>query len=129
MNWIVLFFALELGFAPNYGSLNITPSYEEFVLTENIGYVLFEAEVVIEEIFFIGGATKTYIQGTDEVMNFFPFENNYMFNIGIRYSSLELGYRHLCLHPSRPYEIYYQPQSSMDAYYDELYIRISKSFK
>jgi len=125
MNWLVLLFALELGYAPIYGSLNVLPESAEHNVTENIGYILFEAEVIAWNTLFIGGATKTYIQSKqDTITRYRPFESDYLFNAGLRFSQLEIGYRHLCLHPTRPYEIIYQPQQSTDAWYDEFYIRI-----
>lgn len=125
MNWLILLFALELGYAPNYQSLNVVPETINYNLTENVGYVLFEAEVVAWDILFAGGATKTYIQTKkDNVTNYYPFESDYLFNAGLRFGLLEIGYRHLCLHPTRPYEIYYNTQTSTDAFYDEFYIRM-----
>ena len=61
MNWLILLYALELGYAPFYNSLNVTPEDINLDMTSNIGYVLFEAEVVAWDTLFIGGATKTYI--------------------------------------------------------------------
>jgi len=124
MNWIALLFAIELGFAPYYGSLNVIPGEPSFDITEDIGYVNFEAEVIAWDTIFIGGATKTYIQRTSDLTNYHPFESDYLFNAGLRFDPIEIGYRHLCLHPTRPYEIYYQPQKSTDAAYDEFYLRI-----
>jgi len=125
MNWIALFFAIELGFAPVYANLNVTPVNVELDVTENIGYVLFDAEIVMWDTLFIGGATKTYVQTTKDITNFHPFENDYLFNAGVRVGELEIGYRHFCLHPSRPLELVYNYSQSTDASYDEFYIRIS----
>jgi len=125
MNWLILLFALEMGYAPIYSSLNVLPESINHSITENIGYVIFEAEVVVWDTLFVGGATKTYVQGKDnDVTNYYPFESDYLFNAGLRFGQIELGYRHLCLHPSRPYEIYYESQQSTDAGYNEFYIRM-----
>ncbi len=128
MNWLVLLYALELGFAPHYGSLNVIskqPSIIEANLTEDIGYVNFEAEVVAWNTLFVGGAVKTYVQSkTDTKLNYHPFESDYLFKGGLRFGGLEFGYRHLCLHPNRPYEIVYNAQQSTDASYDEFYVRM-----
>jgi len=119
--------ALELGYAPTYKSLNITPVTADIDVANNIGYVLFEAEVLILNTLFIGGVTKTYIQTTNTFTKYHPFENDYLFNAGLKLWNLEIGYRHLCLHPSRPYEIVYQYNQSTDGWYDEFYIRIEVS--
>ena len=124
MNWLALFFAIELGFAPIYKNLNVTPLNAELDITENIGYVLFDAEVVMWDILFIGGATKTYVQTKDTLTSFHPFENDYLFNAGFRFGELEIGFRHFCLHPSRPFEIVYDYGQSTDASYEEFYIRV-----
>ena len=127
MDWVTLFFAIELGFAPMYGSLNVTLDDIDTDLTEKIGYVLFETEVILWDHLFIGGATKTYVQSTkNDIFDYFPFESDYLFNTGLKFDNLEIGWKHFCLHPTRPYEIYYQPQQSADAWYDEFYIRIEK---
>ncbi len=52
MNWLILLFALEIGYAPSYGSLNVLPdiTVNEDVST-NIGYVMLEARIEIMKIF------------------------------------------------------------------------------
>ena len=124
MNWIALFFAIELGFAPSYANLNVVPLNAELDVTENIGYVLFDAEVVVWDKLFIGGATKTYVQTTKDIFNFHPFESDYLLNTGLRFGQLEIGYKHFCLHPTRPLEIVYQYSQSTDVSYKEFYIRM-----
>ena len=123
MSWLILLYFLELGYAPFYGSLNTS----EIFLDQNIFYTNMDAEVIILDHLFIGGAVKTYIHSTDSY-DYFPFEADYLFKAGIRLNNLELGFRHLCLHPVRPYEMYYQPQGSTDGAYEEFYIRISSEF-
>lgn len=124
MNWLVLLFALELGFSPNYVSMNLAIPEPELNVTEDIGYVLFEAEVVAWDHLFVGGAVKTYIQGTGSLTNFHPFESDYMFNAGLRFGQLEIGGKRFCLHPNRPYNILYNTQGDTDASYTEYYIRM-----
>jgi len=125
MNWIILLYFLELGYSPFYGSLNSLPVEEIQIVNENVYYIILDAEVIILDYLFIGGAVKTYFQDQADDYSYHPFESDYLFKAGLRYKNLELGFRHLCLHPVRPYEMYYQPQSSTDGSYEELYIRIS----
>ena len=119
--FLSLMFSLELGYAPYYGSLNIN----ERLIDENIYYINMDAEVIIYDNFFIGGAMKTYMNDKPNSDTFSPFEVDYMFKAGLRYDNIELGFRHLCLHPVRPFEMYYQPQDSTNASYEEFYIKIS----
>jgi len=123
MNWLILLFAIELGWAPNYESYNIALPDAELNVTQNIGYVLFEAEVVAWDTFFIGGATKTYVQPIT-LNAYHPFESDYLFNAGLRFGELEIGYRHFCLHPNRPHNLIYNTKGDTDAGYEEFYIRI-----
>jgi hypothetical protein len=128
MNWILLLFALELGYSPLYESLNSTPLGTENIRIENNIYITLETEIKIKNIFFIGGSVKTYFNPMIKSKTFWPFENNYMFKTGLRYKNLEIGFRHLCLHPVKPWESYLQPISSTDGSYEEFYIRISSGF-
>ena len=125
MTWLVLLFALEMGLAPHYGSLNVIPESVELDVTENIGYSLFEAEVVAWDTIFISGGVKTYFQSKYSTQtNYIPVESDYIFNTGLRFGQIELGWRHLCLHPVRPNETVYNTQTSTNASYDEFYIRM-----
>ena len=127
MNWIILIYFLELGYSPFYQSLNVMEESSR-INAENIYYITLDAEVVILDHLFIGGAVKTYFQDQKDNYTFYPFEADYLFKAGLRFGPLEAGFRHFCLHPVRPYEMYYQPQGSTDGAYEEFYIRISSEF-
>ena len=127
MNWLILLYFIELGYSPFYDSRNVMDDSNTRIRTENTYYITLDTEVVILDHLFIGGAIKTYIHSTDSY-DYFPFEADYLFKAGIRLNNLELGFRHFCLHPVRPYEMYYQPQGSTDGAYEEFYIRISSEF-
>ena len=126
MNWLILLYFIELGYSPFYQSLNVMEESSR-INAENIYYITLDAEVVILDHLFVGGAVKTYIHSTDSY-DYFPFEADYLFKAGLRFGPLEAGFRHFCLHPVRPYEMYYQPQGSTDGAYEEFYIRISSEF-
>ena len=127
MDWLVLLFFIELGYSPFYQSLNVMDESVK-VNAENIYYITLDSEVIILEHLFIGGAVKTYFQDQESNYSYFPFEADYLFKAGLRFKNIELGFRHFCLHPVRPYEMYYQPQGSTDGAYEEFYIRISSEF-
>ena len=125
MNWLILLYFLELGYSPFYDSRNASEIDNIRIRNESVYYITLDTEVIILNHLFIGGAVKTYFQDQINDYSYFPFEADYLFKAGFRYKNLELGFRHLCLHPVRPYEMYYQPQGSTDGAYEEFYIRIS----
>ncbi len=127
MNWLILLYFIELGYSPFYQSLNVMEESSR-INAENIYYITLDAEVVILDHLFIGGAVKTYFQDLKNNKSYYPFEADYLFKAGLRFGPLEAGFRHFCLHPVRPYEMYYQPQGSTDGAYEEFYIRISSEF-
>lgn len=128
MNWITLFFIIELGLNPLKGVVveyeNVTDKY----YTEMSAYVLMDAEIRIFDNFFMGGIIKTDILLNKKQFTFRPEISSYLFNAGVRFEKIEIGYRHLCVHPTMPYRIYFNPIQTYDAGYDEFYIRISNGF-
>jgi len=127
MNWLILLYFIELGYSPFYESRNVMDDVTTRIRTEKTYYITLDSEVVLLGHLFIGGAVKTYIHNTNSY-DFMPFESDYLFKGGLRFKNLELGFRHFCLHPVRPYEMYYEPQGSTDASYEEFYIRVSNKY-
>lgn len=128
MNWLILLYFIELGYSPFYESLNSLPADNSYVRNENVFYITFDVEIVIFDHLSIGGAVKTYFQNQIDDYSFYPFEADYLLKAKFKYKILELGFRHFCLHPVRPYEMYYPSQGSTDGSYEEFYIRISSEF-
>ena len=124
MWFLALLFSLEMGYAPFYGSANIS----EQLVDTNIYYVTMDMEVVVYDYFFIGGAVKTYINDKPDNYNFSPFESDYLFKAGFRYKNIEAGFRHGCGHATRPYPTLYTPQGNIDTGYEEFYVKISGGF-
>ncbi len=125
MNWLILLYFIELGYSPFYKSLNVLPVDNKLIMNESVMYITLDAEIVFLGNLFIGGAVKTYFQDDATDYSYIPFEADYLFKAGYRYKNLELGFRHFCLHPVRPYEMYYPSQGSNDGSYEEFYVRIS----
>lgn len=121
-------FAVELGIAPSYVSINIIENELSFYRTIDAGYVLFEFESVILKHVFLGGGVKTWITGTNNWNNFSPFQSDYLFNGGLRFGMFDMGWRHMCLHPTRPYEWNYDISAMVDGWYDEFYVRVEHKF-
>jgi len=123
MNWIALFFALELGVAPNIGVLQYEPA--DFIVSEwQIGYTQMEAEVEFFGLLFAGGGVRTYIT-PGSGWTFAPNTTVYDFGAGLRRGPLEVGWRHRCFHPTFPYQPVFEQQfSGLEGSYDEVYIRL-----
>lgn len=128
MNWLALFFIIELGLNPLKGAVTSYEHVTESYVTEMGIYVNLETEVQLFDFLFIGGMVKTDMFLSNDSLSFRPEISSYLFNAGIRFEGLEIGYRHLCVHPTMPYRIYFNPIQTYDAGYDEFYIRISNEF-
>jgi len=125
MNWIALFFALELGIVPQAGVLMYEP--EERFAMEGAFYTELEAEVLVFNTLFAGGGVRTYVTpGSSVVWSFAPNTTVYDFGAGLRFKdTLELGWRHRCFHPTIAYlPLFEQEVRGMEGAYDEIYIRV-----
>lgn len=125
MTWLILLYFIELGYSPFYDSLNSLPVDNIQIRNENVYYITFDAEIVIFDHLFIGGAVKTYFQDLQTSYSFYSFEANYLFKMGLRYKNIEVGFNHWCGHGVRPWPIAYQPQGSTDGSYEEFYIKLT----
>lgn len=129
MHWLIILYFIELGYSPFYDSLNVTPENNNSIIRdESVMYINLSMEIELFKYIFVGGMAKNYFQRKDNNYSFHPFEVDYLFKAGLRYKNIELGFRHFCLHPVRPYEMYYHPQGSTDSSYEEFYIRISNEY-
>ena len=125
--WLLaLLFSLEMGYAPQYQSLNVIRFDNDFIQNENVYYITMDTEVILFDYFFIGGSVKTFIQPKNESYQFLPIENDYLFKAGLRFKNIEAGFRHLCIHPVDNSGISSQGKSFGG--YEEFYIKISGGF-
>ena len=93
MNWLILLYFIELGYSPFYDSRNAIEIDNIGIRNESTYYITLDAEVVLFDHLFIGGAIKTYIKDTN-TYEFWPFESDYILKTGLRFKNLELGFRH-----------------------------------
>jgi len=122
MTWLSLFFALELGLAPEIGVLQYQPP-QAVISKYEIGYTLLEAEVLLFDLLFAGGGVRTYITPGNG-WTFAPNSTIYDFRAGLRRGPVELGWRHRCWHPTLPYlPLRDQHITGLEGSFDELYIR------
>ena len=124
MNWLALFFALELGIVPQAGVLMYEP--EEAFFMEGAFYTELEAEVLLFDVLFVGGGVRSYITPGHTGFTFSPNSTIYDFGAGVRFKdTLELGWRHRCFHPTIAYwPIFEQEIKGMEGSYDEVYLKI-----
>lgn len=122
MNWLLLLYFIEMGFAPHYESLNMLPDSYSYILNENVYYVDLGVEIVIDH-FFIGGSAKTFIQPNVDDYEFFPIEVDYLFTVGLRFDNVEIGLKHGCDHPIDSFGTV--PPGKSYGSYEEFYIKIS----
>jgi len=96
MQWVVLNLLISLG-TVSYQGLYYSPgNYAVYAtdagtLQETIG-----AEVVFKGILFAGASVQTW-----DIYNgrlFSPLESFYVFNAGVRWNGVEVGWRHECDH-------------------------------
>lgn len=77
--------------------------------------------------FFIGAETESqFFPNSKSVFNFSPWQDTYIFNAGVRFLGMELGYHHECVHP-----IIVQDRLETSSYfsgYDKVYAKVSGSF-
>ena len=84
MNWLILFYFIELGYSPFYESGNMYSEEYDYIKNESVYYVTLDTELVLFNYLFIGGAVKTYIQDNENSISYLPFEANYLFRTGLR---------------------------------------------
>ncbi len=124
MNWIALLFALEIGMMPS----GYIESYDRMPPTEyeltGAYYVDMQADVLLYDLFFIGGRTKIYMKKRTDTISFSPDTAEFAFNAGIRAGILEIGFRHYCMHPIVPW--LYQSGGTLkwEGSYEEIYVRL-----
>ncbi len=121
MNWLALFFSIELGWMPNGDFLMHNPP--AYVTTAGSFYVDMEMRATAFGFLFIGGEVKTFMWKTTTGYDFSPERMLYQFNAGLTWGPAELGFRHYCTHPISPYTAYPGP-ARYEGAYEELYLRL-----
>lgn len=134
MNWLILWYALQVGIAPSSGMVDYsynTGNYDSTATLYSVhGYTQLETELrFYNNLFFLGGMIRTEIQGWNGQLNFMPELSSYGFTFGIRYGGAELGFLHVCEHPTVPYYAIYMPYLKWDGWYTEVHLRFSGDAK
>lgn len=124
MNWLALFFALELGWMPAGDFIMYTVPPEIYSVRCS-AYTELYVEAELFGIGFIGGGIRTSIWYNGEGYTFWPNRATYEFRAGARWGPLEIGWRHFCMHPVIPMFEYVHPDAIWEGAYEELYLRVS----
>lgn len=124
MNWLVLWYTLQVGISPN--SMIVDYPKEAQTFYPLTGYVQMEAELRAWNLLFVGGLIRAEIQ-KEELPNwtFRPEMMSYGFKAGMRKGGLEVGMLYVCQHPVLPYYSYYKPVINWEGWYAEVYLRFS----
>ena len=115
--------ALEMGIVNgilcNY--TRSTPSIDDI----NPLYTSLEADVSIS-LFYVGGKMLCYFV-PDVITNYVPFQMTFVFNAGIKFDSVKIGYEHSCFHPMQTYAsiIDYEIKPKYEGGYNRFFIRFS----
>jgi hypothetical protein len=127
MNWLALFFALELGIIPQgYLQTYYNETLSNYELSGN-GYIMLETEAQLLGFVFIGGNVKTYINKYTANTSFSPVNAEYAVKVGMRFDFIELGFRHYCTHPVVPWLYHRNVSPQWEGAYDEIYLRLEVS--
>jgi hypothetical protein len=121
MSWIVLAFALEVGWMPQGDFLMHEPT--SIVTLQGMFYVDLDARITLWGSTFVGGEVKT-IMWKGERYSFSPERMLYQFNAGIKLDPLELGWRHYCTHPMWTYLQSWKGTARWEGAYEEVYLRL-----
>jgi hypothetical protein len=126
MSWLVLAFALEVGWMPMGDFIMREPT--AWVTTAGSFYVDMDARATVAGFLFVGGEVKTLMWKTTTGYDFSPERMLYQFNAGLAWGPAELGWRHYCTHPITPYTSYPGP-ARWEGAYEELYLRLEYNGK
>jgi hypothetical protein len=97
MKWLVLSYLISLG-SMNYHQF--TPATMYVATPDNTFQTTLGVEAqLIDNHIFLGGTVETWETSLNDGY-FSPWESLYVFNAGIRWGGLEIGYKHECDHPT-----------------------------
>lgn len=126
----IFFIILELNYTLIIGYMpcNSIHIYEAEYMKESYEFFsVLEAEILINDLFFIGGKTETLFHAK-EINNYIPYCVDFSFNAGLRYKLFEIGFIHRCIHPIFTYSIERQPVK-YEGGFEKIYFKFSNTIK
>jgi hypothetical protein len=121
MPWLVLAFALQLGYTPDATMLMYQPTFSPPNAMEE-ELVDFDFEARLFNFIYVGGNMAAPMWHTVG-LSFWPNELQSEVRAGIRIGDIEVGWSHICTHPVIPYAA--RTQILWEGWYDEFHIKIS----
>ena len=95
LSFITLVYFLEFGFSP----LDQYALGPERVDIENSFYTEMDADVIVADVFFIGGNIQVnYTKSVNGGYTFAPFLSDYTFRAGVLLGPVTVGFEHICIH-------------------------------
>lgn len=123
MNWVVLAFALEIGFMPISDFVVMDNTTRQHAVAE-AWYAQTETEIVLWDHIFVGGDFRVEMQRGNEQLRFLPYAGNWLTYTGVRFGPIEMGFRHRSVHPVISYTADEDGLSyAFDGGYEEVYLR------
>jgi hypothetical protein len=126
MQWLILAFALQLGYTPNNSAVLYTPP--PFVLNQAAqGIISMDVEARLWGVLYLGGDLGVTVWNcpSDGIPSFWPDRLQSTVRAGIRFGGIEIGWSHLCTHPVMPYQPLINEQAIWDGAYDEIHVKFS----
>lgn len=128
MNWLILAFALQLGYTPNDYMVQYQPP-PRLCSTEAALNISMDAELRAWHTLYVGGSfgVPVWITSGDGYTPFsgWPQALQSVVRAGIRFGGIEIGWSHLCSHPVMPYQPLFQNQTIWEGGYDEFHVKFS----
>jgi hypothetical protein len=123
-------FEMELGYLP----LNSWVMHQTAYTGNGLDFYLnMKAEVILLNMFFVGGNTRTNASFRGDGLVIDHSEIWYGVNAGVRIGGFEIGFRHSCFHPIQTYYNFFitTPENIVNAEgaYEELYISFKGKVK
>ena len=122
---LILCAAIEAGFISggvhNYQARNTAWSKAEIGAL----YTTLEASLHYKALY-VGGAMDCYFTPLDWT-HYSPFQMTYIFNAGLDFDTVKIGYEHSCFHPIQPYAtiIGNEIKPKYEGAYNRFFVRIS----
>ena len=115
-------FFVELGYMPQSQVYTYTEQQEIIDSSKQL-YTELGIRMYLWDTFYVGGAVKTHmwIAGFG---NFFPHKTDYLFEFGVIWGVLEIGFRHWCKHPVVPYLHQMGNFDTVDEVHETIFIRM-----
>jgi hypothetical protein len=115
MDFLTLILVLELGFNPT-NVYFFDASQMAYAYQEDVVYTYLEGGVEIWGTLYVGGSVRTDTQMIG-LETYAPYHAEYWFFLNIDIGPVEIGYRHLCVHPVVTEGFEWHMRGGKDEYY------------